>query len=244
MAISIAARSCHAMNSETRYDSQVRHVLRRIVPLLSMIALALGTSGCGGRGAESENDHRAHRPEFRWISTELLDLDSHEGTFVRAVTESVMLARLIDTGVQYPGFDEANLGSSVAGGGMGNRSEWGADWFGTMRISVIERSVDDYGDVSITVCRDGSGLMTRRIGSGTPPEIWGLTPVAEEMIITRAGGLPHRDAGGALKKPAVSPFGGWQFRWKYGSLRRPTVDKCRSEGLPGDDTDTWPGWSR
>ncbi len=174
---------------------------------------------------------------FRWVPTNVLDLASPEGTFVRAYTESFELAfegQSMEWG--YPGFAAASPPGTderirlVASNSQTSRV------VNTLFLSPLRR--EDTADRSrLTICRsellsieqrsDGGGIQWRNIG-----DPWAF-PISIEFI--RSGEkLPPADQHGSQITPSKSMFGSWKVSFfdRLGMGRENRADHIACNALP------------
>ncbi len=184
-----------------------------------------------------------------WVDNAIVDLMAPEGTFVRAMTESLArvtvgngtgLAAFEDAG--YPGFVHAfnNADDPKVWGGIGDRSK---EWVGTSIKEVVSsrRNGDQF---AIAVCAY-SFLVAARTndgrykGSGNPKNF-----IAERFTFGPDPGLPAdrqrsptSNQRGPAPKPTDNVFGTWILtKFEFGDA---LLSECGKTALPGVPPD-WP----
>lgn len=220
----------------------------RLVCVSALLLTALFVAGCGATPSPAEqptSGSPAAPPgkrlppdlnmSFRWSPTNVLDLKSSEGTFVRAYTESFELAfegQSMEWG--YPGFAAASPPGTderirlVASNSQTSRIVNTLFLFPLRREDAADRS-------RLTICRsellsieqrsDGGGVEWRNVRFP-----WG-PPVTIEFVRTGQR-LPPADRRGTQTTPLTSMFGSWKVsyfdRLGVGPENRADVVACNA----------------
>ncbi len=216
------------------------------VTVAAMLVAALLVAGCGVTPSPSEQPtssssarHGKGLPpdldmSFRWIPTNVLNLASADGTFVRAYTESFELAfegQSMEWG--YPGFAAASPPDTderirlVASNSQTSRV------VNTLFLSPLRRE-DTANRTRLTICRSellsieqrsDAGVEWRNIGKR-----WSF-PITIDFV--RSGRqMPPVDQHGAQVTPSTTMFGSWKVsyfdRLGVGSENRADIVACNA----------------
>ncbi|MDH3009900.1 hypothetical protein [Gordonia alkanivorans] len=194
--------------------------LTGVLCTLLTLCVACGPSpNTGGDSTSSSQPSVADRlpprlqTSYRWFETDVLDLASSEGTFVRAYTESFELSfegQSPQWG--YPGFVEASPSDIDEKVTFVPSESSHNDVVSTLFFRPLRR-VDDGPNVRIVLCRSEifSIAPSARGGSQEWRNVhaqWGF-PVTIDL--TKSGDvLPPADQAGPAPAPGRSVFGSWK----------------------------------
>lgn len=200
--------------------------MRNVGAVLTVVVFLL--VGCNGGPTGSQAEPRnSHQSTFVWVGSPAVDLMSSEGTFIRAVVESWVLAfsqpgRGIEAvrAAGYPGFEHAfnNIWDPKDWAGNGNvgTPEVGTDYF-----QVIEMSLA-HGIYSAIICNYSSMKATEIGGGFKSPgvnvgQVMSLSFGPDDAVPSDTQRRPPTDQKGPAERPHNDVFGTW-ITTQFGGL--------------------------
>lgn len=232
--------------------------------LIIFLVVASIAAGCGFRSSEEppipsgspfDHDPRTSFP-VRWLPTPALDLDSSDGTFIRAIAEANTRGIRLGLAGLPPGFERARGGDfrPQTFEGAENSAE-NRDSF-TTYLWTVPFPVDEWNaklDAGknidpLPVIDDMQGAAV--VCSYTP--LYTQPQYLKAIYITaftyqRTGTAPPTRQRGALSGPANNVFGDWTAGERLFEINTATFSVCDTPPIPIPDLDTtistpYPGW--
>lgn len=189
---------------------------------------ATSTAGVQGYSLPEERKY-----DERWLQTETLDLNTSDGTFIRAFVEAELLAFFAGSPeASYPGYAYA----AQPAGSLTDFPRKPRPAYGTVyrRIVSIENLAGN--TVRVVGCEMTPGLPPAPPATTEPEHAY---QNSYALTYQRAGKLPPSEQRGPRAAPLESVFGDWRaidFDPLYNRTDPTSTQMCYSSALDPDDT--------
>lgn len=185
------------------------------------------------------------RYEERWLPTDVVDQDSPDGTFIRALLEATSLTVFVGSReASYPGYADA-VASAIATENAPDvepyimpRPAYGAKYRRVVSMQEMPGNI-----VRVVGCDTSPGTPLTAETDPTPRDEW---QVGGFLLVYERVGLiaPPTNQYGPRAVPIDSVFGSWQvkeFDPSYELVNRDSMTPCTSDSLNANDTIQF-GW--